>query len=233
MTNKEFETKILDATKYTGSGIKKSLSASAVGNEVLQNWLRVKYGIVDDTELGQNTLGSILHLGMEKVFEEDKYKTEHSMKRMLGDYAITGTADMITDKCIYDYKLTKNYTVKMWNKEPETHGYTIQLNVLRWILDGDGSLGDHDMKLVWFLKDANATKDEPNMIISKVPKINIEPIIQEAVNELDGVLDVPAKCKDLWPRKIKGATVNMKCKYYCSYNKVCPHYKEPAETPEW
>lgn len=224
---------ILGATKYVGSGIEKSLSASSVGNEVCQNWLKQEYGIIDETEIGQNTLGSIFHLGMEKMFEGSAFDTEFAMHKKLGDYSITGTADLIDTKsnCIYDYKLTKNYTYKMWSKEPLTNGYTVQMNVLKWLAERTYPEKKFDMKLVWFLKDAVATKDEPNMIISEVPAIDIEPIIQAAVDELKGVLDVPPKCKDLWMRKVKGVNVPMKCKYYCSYNKVCPHYDEPVKLP--
>ena len=223
--------KILKSTKYIGSGIEQSISASSVGNETCQNWLRAKHGIINDTEVGQNTIGSILHLGMETMFKDTVYSTEKNFSKKLSDYTITGTADLVTDDCIYDYKLTKNYTYKMWIKDQLTNGYTIQLNVLRWLAESNDPSTKFSMKLVWFLKDANATKDEPNMIISDVPIIDIEPIIQQAIDDIKGVLDVPPKCKDLWMRKVKGTNVPFKCKYYCSYNKVCPHYTTAIETP--
>lgn len=219
--------KILEACKYTGSGIEKSLSASSVGNEVCQNWLKQKHGIIDDTKVGANTLGTILHLGMEQIFKDDGL-VEHAMKRELDDYTITGTADLILDGCIYDYKFTKNYTLKKWREDKEGNTYTKQLNVLRW-LSGD----DLDMKLIFFLKDANDAKAEPHIVIEDVPVIDIEPVIQQAVNDLKSVLDQPPKCKDVWMRKINGVNKPSRCMFYCSYSDVCPHYLEPVTTPEW
>ena len=50
---------ILDRTKYVGSGIVKSISASQLTTEPLAWWLKYKHGNINDTKIGQNTIGSI------------------------------------------------------------------------------------------------------------------------------------------------------------------------------
>jgi len=225
----DLEKIILEETKYIGSDIKNSISASQVTTEPLQQYLKWKYGNIEDDKVGQNTLGSILHLGMEQILKEKSALTEYSMEyKLWNDWTITGTADLIVDGAIYDYKFTKEYSRKMWLKDKENHQYTIQLNTLRYLwkqLPSDIKT-EPKMYIVWFIKDAK--QGEPTMIIDEVPLIkHIEDILIDATNELRQWVEndiEPPVCKDKWTRKIKGNTVHTKCMYYCSYNKVCPHY---------
>jgi cation transport regulator ChaC len=68
---------ILDNIQYKPAYDKKegerTISASMIGSEPLINYLKMTEGSVEKQSIGDNTLGSVFHLGMEHFdFKEDK-----------------------------------------------------------------------------------------------------------------------------------------------------------------
>ena len=228
---------LLKATQYQGNSDprKDEISASELGSDITQIFLRQKYGVVKDTEFGQNSLGSIIHLGIETALKDcDGIETEVKLdpKDVFG-IKLTGTADIINhnSKTIYDIKTTKEYTVKQFVKDAENHHYTWQVNAYRYLakeMYGE----NYNMKLMFVLKDGGLNSRTGVMIPTiqeiEVPYIcdsEIESKIKGIKEELDllhsGVMEIQP-CKDTYIRKVKGQVVHMKCRYYCSYADKCP-----------
>ena len=236
MTRSELIAKHLG--EYTRIAKPKHLSGSMFGNSMLQNFLIIKHSLDDgEFSVGQNTIGSIFHKGMEKGAEElfdnpdeaTVIDMEVAVKRVLPNgWTITGTIDRIDYdlKQIVDYKLTKLYVKATLKKEPR-HGYKMQLNAYKWAAE----LPDFKMYLDLFFKDQNMLKND--VAFSQVEIVDIEAFQFEAVeftNELEGYLErdeTPPECADKWFRKLpgKGAlSTNTRCAFYCSAKDVCPFY---------
>ena len=165
---------------------------------------------------------------------------------------MSGTADLITitteDRVeVHDYKLTKNYTRKMMVKEPHSHTYTKQLQVLDALVhENMGEIGisaiNGSITLIadFFLKDSKAINNEsthnPLQAPNKVGTEDMnatEVLFGEVITITDSLQSyiesgqVPPQCADTWPRSVKGKVVHTRCELYCSHGKanVCPHYK--------
>ncbi len=250
----ELEKEILNATKYVSGYINEDdkyvLSASMIGKEPLENYLSIIYGKEPETILSDATLGTILHKGMETIMQsrmkdnKNILCTEYSMYMNLPNgWVISGTADLITEPTVYnyevhDYKFTKNYTVKMYDKESTTHAYSKQLDVLN-LLWSKGLLKEHGQKttvvsvLDFFLKDSKAINKEPILVQRKREAPDKEKLLEELTNitnELQEYIEsgtVPPKCEDLWSRKVNGKLIPTKCALYCSHGKAgnCPYYQ--------
>jgi len=181
---------ILDGTKYE-SGYKNEedkyvISASMVANDPLQNYLSIVHGKGEDMDIGDNTLGSVFHLGMEHIMRkkraEDEITLTHANGQVIGveqsyhselpnGWIVSGTADLVTEEvpgvfAIHDYKLSKSYAKKMMKKELYTHNYTIQLQVLDFLFRrerGRPSIINENIRLYceFFVKDAKAIEKEP------------------------------------------------------------------------
>ena len=181
---------ILDGTKYesgyTNDEDKYVLSASMVANDPLQNYLSIIHGKGVDSDIGDNTLGSVFHLGMQMIMDRqldtDMMMLTHTNGQVLGvessmhtelpnGWIVSGTADLITEEepnvfAIHDYKLSKSYAKKMMKKELYTHNYTIQLQVLDFLFRQDENrptVINDNIKLYceFFVKDAKAMAQEP------------------------------------------------------------------------
>ena len=252
---------ILEGTAYVSGFVNKdddyTISASMIGKEPLENYLRIVNGTVPETALSDATLGTVFHRGMEGIMQDraiaDGDKSivgiEKSMSHKLSNgWVLSGTADLIVKTApgrysIHDYKLTKNYTYKMLQKELHTHNYTKQLQVLDALFRVDGGAGeinnDIDLYIEMFLKDSKAVAFEPILRSVKAPnKVGTtdmnasEVLFTEVVQITDSLQayiesgELPPKCTDVWPRNVKGTVIATKCALYCSYGKAgtCPHY---------
>jgi hypothetical protein len=113
------------------------------------------------------------------------------------------------------------------------------LNAYRTLLDKYNRM-DYEIKLFTMSPDAgfnfrNGTKT-PILQIIKAPEIDPKEILDHAckmTNELERYIDtgaIPPKCDEVWPRKVKGKTIPVRCVQYCSYRDVCPHYNPKEET---
>lgn len=238
MVRKEFlelEQIILDACAYGREPLEERISASQILNDDLQIVLSYKYGSIEDTEIGDNTIGSICHLGLENIFKgKDNFLVEHTSEYVVNDIAISGTADLVDTegKIIYDYKVTKNYTRKMFQKdckEPLKSAYIVQLNINRWLIEKQ-SKESYDVALPWFLKDSKKINGEKAFYIDEVPKIDdidLEELVLQKTEVLNNYIEhkeMPGKCSDLWTRKDKaGNVIDTRCELYCGFKNVCPY----------
>lgn len=228
--------KILEATQYQGNTNPRvdEISASELGSDITQIFLRQKYGVIKDTNFGQNSLGSIIHLGIDKALELDEdIVTEYKCDPIeISGLKLTGSIDIIDwlNKTIYDIKSTKEYTVKQYKKDLENHYYTWQVNAYRYLMEHKYDK-KYDMKLIFILKDGGLNSrtgvEVPTIQIVDVPYIEdykLEDKVTSIKKELDllhsGVMELQP-CKDTYIRKVKGQIVHMKCKYYCSYADKC------------
>lgn len=243
---KEF---ILDKTQYK-SGYEKTgdeyvLSASMLGSDVLQNYFTIIYGHSKDIRIGDNTLGTIFHRGMETMIMEGTEKSgillfpESRYHYDLDDnWVISGTADLIIQNSgeyeIHDYKLSKSYTTKMMKKNITNHQYTKQLNVLNWLMRKRGLEKDAQLIVDFFLKDAKIMDFEESFQQVEVPVYSMERIegeLLERTKTLQSYIEsatVPPQCEDLWPRKVKNKLINAKCEYYCGHKSHCPYVQSSA-----
>jgi len=245
---KFLDEKVLEYTKYTRNDELKSISASQVGNDVLQNYLIALFPNEPQIEISQNTFGSLTHGTMQNIFageifniENSDYPynviTEFSGERVLPNgWKITGTADIVMEKpynrIIIDHKLTKIYAGKMFLEGKYDHQYTKQLNAYRWIFDVNPS-EKTDMYLNMMYKDADPLKNEKAQELIEVPEIEIQDELLRVTTELETAIDsgeLPPRCYNLWkrtPRKgpYKDIEIEARCEFYCSQNKVCPYFK--------
>ena len=197
---------VLEATQYTSGYINKDddyvISASMVGKEPLQNYLSIVHGKVADTEIGDNTLGSVFHEGMEQIatrkYIDDIGETgrsniwgiEKSLHHKLSNgWVLSGTADLIlideeSNIEVHDYKLTKSYAHAMFLKEKFSHDYTKQLQVLDALMregeDRPQSInGTTSLIIDYFVKDAKAinyeTSHRPEPAPPKIGTSDIRP----------------------------------------------------------
>lgn len=218
----------------------KHISASSFPNETLEIWFGI-HGYEREEKLSDATLGSLVHLGMERIFTEENYKTdmryiiEQRYASTIDGMLVSGSPDLIDtkDKIIYDYKTSKNYSKKMLAKEGKYHRYAIQLAIYKWLISP--TLGeDYTCKILWIMKDSSAPKGEPVFVEQEIEIMTMSEI-QDYMSEKIKVLNaydkdnMPSKCKDLWTRNINKSLVNTKCHYYCSYKKVCPHFKSSTK----
>lgn len=233
------------------------ISASQVGAEPLQIYLRIMYGSQEKDDITDATLGTILHHGMEKIVNEQaqalyeesgiEIDTEVPMHIQLPNrWYVTGTADLVVKNGnnleIHDYKFTKYYALKKfeeeklsWHQGASPHQYTLQLNTLRYLAEKMALVdGEVSMHIDYFIRDANKLKSEPVHRMVEPPKLNeIENILIEKTNEIQEYIvnaQVPPVCSDLWPRKMNGTFIpDVKCQFYCDMKHVCPYFKSKAK----
>ncbi len=228
------------------------ISASMVANDMLQNYLTLVYKKVPEDHISDATLGTIFHKGMEQIIYESLNEppmwAETSMHTILSnDWVLSGTADLIVmpEPGIFeirDYKLTKNYTLKMMKKNMDMHSYTKQLQVLEALWRETGAAGYEivgNITLVcdYFMKDSKAPEYEPVHKPTQVPnKIGSEDMNSTEVTfgEVVAITDslqtyiesgqMPGECQDTWVRNVKGRTVHTRCEFYCGHSAVCPYH---------
>ena len=227
---------LLDATQYKGNKEpgSKSLSGSELNNELLQIWLRQKYGVIESDSFEQNTIGSLMHLSIQEVLKKE-YLIEYSLnEKQDNGWELTGSIDLLSirDREIIDIKSTKQYTVEKVLTEPD-HQYIWQLSAYKFLADRYFNM-DFDTKILFVLKDGGydfrKMVNKPSLeLINITPKSHKEVLdkFNNIVEQLSILGDEhPQQCKDLWWRKTKNGSVPVRCMQYCSYNKVCPYYKQ-------
>lgn len=249
---------ILDGTKYV-SGFANTednyvISASMVGKDPLQNYLSILHGTIDNDKISDNTLGTILHKGMEQLIvpqianeDDTQVFIEHNMVMILANgWILSGTADLMYANpgmplTIRDYKFTKAYALKMFKQNPSAHQYSKQLSVLDLLavknhLHEPGEPDANELICDFFLKDANAMKSEithnPQMVVPTIDHATLEEQIVEETNILQAYIEageIPPRCEDVWERNVSGKIIPSRCAYWCSYNKVCPHYSASTQ----
>ncbi len=217
---------------YHGKQEPRKISASQCGAPLLQQYLsQTTIAVEQPNSFSKATIGSIAHKGMEELITSPNILKEHEMERLLPNgWKITGTADAIdTDaKTIIDYKFEMNYAYKMHQKDGPDASYNIQLAAYSWLYGEN-----FDGHIMSFITDHSPIKkDHPAEAIqvTHVPihdNMYFEYMMLGITDSLDSHIKAgtpPAQCDDLWWRKVNGTSVATRCKYYCKYNDVCPHY---------
>ena len=254
----KLEKEILNGTKYksgfTPSDDEYTISASMIAKEPLQNYLTIIHGSHNDKKIGDNTLGSVFHAGIEQIIlnatNKDTNETrdgeyalsEYAMNyKLKNGWILSGTADLILRgenlrSSIHDYKLTKSYALKMINKNIVNHDWSKQLQILDFLhkKESPPEASYSDLYLEVFIKDAKSIEQEKTYNRINIPNENHEVLEAKIIgitNELQQFIEngeIPPECKDTWKRKLKnGTTIATKCALYCSHGAagVCPYYR--------
>jgi len=236
---------ILDNTKYVSNRTNPyTFTASMTGNTLLQNYLIVVHGNQEEHAVGDATLGSVFHKGMEEIVKNQNsneddivlFAEQKASKDMDNGWTVSGTTDLEVynnghTREIHDFKLVKHYAIKKILENPARHSYAMQLHINAYIRSAVYA----ELYIDAFAKDAKHLEGE-----STFNQIKIEPIsFEDTEAYLYGITDeiqqwvesgqVPPKCDDVWLRKLKttGEVIPSRCMLYCSFGKagLCPHYK--------
>ena len=234
---KNYTKEILKATEYSGNNKKnqKEISASMIGSDLQQCLLKYKYGTIENQNVKQNTLGSLVHLGLSYVDFGGEVKCEYPVSTKYKDWTISGTIDRVDFKnhIITDTKVTKTYTIQSVKKD-NLHQYRLQVNMYRILLKKLTGV-NFDMQLEIFDKQGgyNYRKGEavPDLVYLPINEIDDE-IILNKVDEIIEFVEVgeEKQCDDIWLRKVGSRTIPTRCELYCSYKQVCSKYNPKPQT---
>lgn len=250
----EFEQMLLKGTKYTGNqeSYKKVFSASMLGNDPLQNYLKYMYGGKDSTQFEANTFGSVYQLGVDMA--ADKWNSMNSpemqyinalrlQSKLEGtDWIISGEMDQLDMKnyVIFDNKVTTATTLGKIKSEGKNHSYALQLGVYKWLLYQDevnrgikpneytGVLAVVDKGFSYF-----KTNKYNQLTFVEVETYSVEDIgvmLKETIDTLQDYIDLeqePGECKNKFPYKAKGQKVAkpMRCIHYCDFAEHCKYFR--------
>jgi hypothetical protein len=230
---------ILKETQYEGNTEpgQKIISASDFGNDILQIYYRYKYGVPKKEIIGQDTIGTVVHKGMEALLSDyEDVETELSLEKEFDNgWKLSGTIDIVHKGfgVIADIKVTKAYTLEKVQKEP-LHQYTLQLNVYRYLYEHLKDAKINKLHLIAFLKDGGfdfrKMENKPSFQVLEVQKIPDEEIekrfneIAKAIEEYESLGIEPPQCSDVWLRKTKEGAIPIRCAQYCAYNNLCKYY---------
>ena len=225
---------ILKGTTYSGNKLAgvKNISASQLYQDDLVLWLKYKYGYDDANKIELNTLGTLAHAGLEQIFGDlDNYSVESKHSRMLEDWSVTGSIDLIdlSTKSIVDWKVS-DYKVIMEKikKEGKDSAYSLQMGFYKYLLD------DHEYKAylgVLNRKQSYYTKDGERNVFAmhevETHSITVmEELILEKINRLKKYIETdttPPQCDYLgWSRAYAKAKP-IRCIKYCNVSSKCPH----------
>ena len=245
MNLQQITEKIVNKTQYNGNSEAnvKAISASSMGTDLLQIYFRYKYGVINKTDFGQDTLGTLVHIGIQELFKNDEQikiepKFEH---KFANEWSLTGSIDLLNlkDSEIIDIKVTKQYTVKKVI-EDSNHQYIWQLSTYKFLAEKIYG-NNFSTKLLLVLKDGgyNFRKSaiEPSLELLDIePKsaVQVEDKFYEItkqIEEYEKLGELPPICSDLWWRKTKNGSIPVRCEQYCSYKDVCPYYKQIKGNP--
>ena len=234
---KDYTKKILKAVEYNGNKQKnqKEISASMLGLDLQQCLLKYKYGTIENQTVGQNTIGSLVHLGLNCIDFGNEVECEYPTSIKYKDWIISGTIDRVDfkNRIITDTKVTKTYTIQSILKD-DLHSYRLQVNMYRILLKKLTGI-DFNMQLEIFDKQGgyNYRKGEtiPDLVYLLIERINDE-IIWDRVDDIIKFIEIGQEksCDDVWLRKVGSETIPTRCELYCSYKQVCKKYNPKPKT---
>ena len=234
------EDTLVKAAAYSGNmdAKKKEISASQLGNDDLQIYLKYMNGGKDSNEFGANTFGSIYHLGAEEAFKDiPNSETEVSMRYKLSNgWTLTGTVDLLLHafKIIADHKTTTSGSIASTVKDGRNGGYALQMGAYKLLLKKNHNLDDYTAILP--MVDKSFSHFKPNkydqLTFVEAETYSIEDIEQMAIdktNKIQEYIDfeiVPPVCKNRFPFKPRGSktTKPMRCLHYCDQADNCKHF---------
>lgn len=238
----DYENMLLEAARYSGNKEpgKKAFSASMLGNDVLQNFLKFKHGSSDSTQFEANTFGSIYQLGVDLA--SDTFNKEHGERyksafrhRVLLDngWEVSGEMDQIDTKLkvIFDNKVTTATTLAKIKSEGKMHQYALQLGVYKWLM---WKLEGIEYQVAIPLIDKGFSYFKPmknNQLefveVETYSPDEIEKMLIEKTIELQQFIDLdqePDQCANLFLYGRKGEIKKrMRCLFYCDFASVCKY----------
>ncbi len=243
----DYEGMLLQASGYSGnrkSG-QKIISASSLGNDMLQLYLDFKHGKSEDTKIEASNIGSIFQLGVDKACEleeamaidqelEPQYISARRLTYELSNgWTVSGEIDQIdtVNKVIIDNKLSTGTALKKVHEQGKSHSYALQLAVYKFLMwkdtgeDYSGALAFGDKSASYFKPNSGDSMNYLNVETHDYK--DIEQMLLEKSNTLQEFLDndlEPTICADRFPKKERGRTKPMRCIHYCNYSKHCKHY---------
>jgi hypothetical protein len=197
--------------------------ATEISNgETLQARLKRHDNYQQHIEPSDMLLGTIFDVGFKSFIAKTKdYVAPERTQRAFKDFIISGEADILKMKNnriteVRDIKLSKMDALKDIRKDLFKHQYTLQLNIYAWLYDVEPEC---KLFLDFFVKDANKTKGETSYYEVEIPRIKIEPVIENFVEKYKIEMDNQSttECSGTW-----GGT---RCKYYCDVAYLCPKMK--------
>ena len=234
------ENTLVKAAAYSGNMEpgKKQISASQLGNDTLQLYLKYKHGGKESIIFDAATFGSIYHLGAEYAFKDiDTVETEKSLSYELSNgWLVTGSIDLIDHKhkLIVDHKTTTATSIASTQKEGKNSSYGLQQSVYRWLLKKNYDL-DYSAILAMVDKNFSYFKDNKfnqiNFIEIDTHTIeDTEQLLLDKTNELQSYIDLdqePGQCQNLFWYARKGQKRKaMKCLHYCDQSQHCPYFSD-------
>ena len=249
----DYEQMLVNASAYRGNKKKdlKIFSASMLGNDPLQNFLKLKHGSKDSIQFEANTLGSIYQLGVDAAATQwndehrenipNRYINSLRLSYLLPNgWTISGELDQLDTllKVIFDNKVSTATTVTKVPKEGKNHGYALQQAVYKFLLhkyEIEKGIEPAEYSAVLPIVDkgfsyfkTNKTNQLNFVELELYSITEIEQMLIKATNELQQYIDLdqePDKCAELWWFGRKGETKKaMKCIHYCDQNGNCKHF---------
>jgi len=239
-----YENIIVDNTTYSGNkkAKRKILSGSMLKIDPIRFKLQYEYGYIGQHEIGQNTIGSILQIGIDKlVKEESKIESTVRITKQFGDWTLSGEIDQLitfdNKLIIIDNKLIKKATYGKLLKEDWSHEYALQVRFYKYLLAEETDMPIEMYISLWF-KDGTVFGKEiiPNWELFKIEDNWVsdeefeEKIIEPKIRELEEAIVTPIndlpQCNNLLWNNRRGKSRPEKCISFCEYNNKCPHYNK-------
>ena len=235
------EDTLVAAAKYSGNqeSHKKQLSASQLGNDDLQVYLKYMHGGKDSTQFEANTFGSIYHLGAEQAFNRIlDVETELPLQYMLSNgWLITGTVDLVLNKfkILADHKTTTSTSIASTIKDGKNSGHGLQMGVYKWLLFKNRQVSDYSAILPMVDKGFSYFKSNKynQLAFVEIDTHSLEDtelLLLEKTNKLQEYIDLevePGECANLFWYAPRGQKKKrMKCLHYCDQVDNCKYFQK-------
>ena len=235
---------LVTAAKYSGNqqSHKKQLSASQLGNDDLQIYLKYMHGGKDSSHFEANTFGSIYHLGAEVAFKDiPGAETEVPLQYALSNgWLITGTVDLLWDKykMIADHKTTTATSIGSTVKDGKHSSHGLQMAVYQWLLWKNRNISNYTAVLPMVDKSFSYFKknkyNQLNFIIIDTHSMeDIEQMLLDKTNQLQQYIDLeqqPPECENLfWYGPKGGRRKKMRCLHYCDQADHCDAFQNGGQ----
>jgi len=244
-----YEKILIEGTEYTGNSEakKKIISASQLGNDDLQIYLKYVNGSKHKSEYTAATVGSIYQLGVDKCFEgRDGYVSAYRMKYDLPNgWTVSGECDQIdlANKVIFDNKVTTATSIASTIKDGKNSGYGLQMGVYKFLLYEEAiAAGKEPIEFTAVLPMVDKgfsyfKKPKYNQLtFVEVETYSIEDIKQMLIDKSDKIQEYidmevePPQCTNLFWYAEKGkARKPMRCIHYCDQVANCKHYQTTGD----
>jgi len=253
----DFEAMLLEASEYSGNKLpeQKVFSASMLGNDMLQIYLKYFHGSKKQKYFGMNTAGSIYQLGADvaadqwnaKYHSEVKPQYQQALRltyTLPNGWIISGEMDHIDwiNKVIIDNKFVTETAVLKVKSEGKNNGYALQMAVYQFLLYN--YMLEQDIPEPEVFKVLLPMVNKGHSLYKKINKTNIMNMIEpetysledtkqmliDKTNLLQEYIDLnefPPECENLWWFGFGSAPKKkMRCLHFCDFIDHCPNMSE-------